>query len=436
MESVRKVTLSKKMYISDVISKDEGLDVELLGWAENIRVHGGLTFINLRDSTGSIQIAIRKNVVGEEVYDKITQLDRESSLRVIGTLRRDPRAPGGVEVSAKSVEIIGISHDFPIRKGVGKKFLLDHRHLQLRRPKTIAVLRIRETAIKGFREWLEANGFVEVQAPVFITAAVEGGATLFPVRYFGKTVYLTQSSQFYLEAAIFAFERVYALEPSFRAEKSRTTKHLTEFWHLEAEVAFANHDDIMRVEEELVYHAAKKIVEERKRELSVLGRDNIKIPEPPYPRITYDEALDLLASKGISIKWGDDLGAESEKVLANSFDTPFFVTKFPVSTRSFYHMPDPQRPEVTLSSDFYVPGLGEITSGGQRIHDLDLLLKKIKDFGLKPEDYEWYLDLRRYGSVPHAGFGLGIERFIKWIAGLPHVRDATMFPRTPTRVYP
>ncbi len=427
----------KKTYVRDVFNVDAGCEAELLGWVDSFRVHGGVSFIFLRDSTGLIQVTLRKNEMGP-LYDELVRiLDREASIYVRGVVRLDERAPGGRELVARDVRVIGASKDFPIRKNVGPRFLLDNRHLYLRRPKPQAILRLREMVFKAAREWFGQEGYVEVQAPIFITAAVEGGATLFPVKYFGRTAYLSQSTQFYLEAAIYAFEKVYSIQPCFRAEKSRTRKHLTEFWHIEAEVAFATHDDIMKVEEELLYHITSRLVEWGRKELRILGREDFKPPEPPYPRIKYDEAVELVNSKGVRMEWGEDFGAEAERIISTSFEKPVFITGFPLETRAFYHMPDPDNPGVTLSSDLYAPeGMGELTTGGQRIHQLDLLLRRIKEEGLNVEDYKWYVDLRKYGSVPHSGFGLGVERLLRWVGKLEHIREATMFPRTPARVYP
>lgn len=436
MEKIRRVTITDKIPVKDVFKLGTDKRVKVGGWAENVRIHGGVCFINLRDGSGSIQITLKRGVTKN--YDEVSKrLTEETSLMVVGITRKDERAPQGLEIIGEGVEIIHTAEPYPILKGVGKSFLLDNRHLYLRRPKMRAIIKLREKALKAIREWFGYNDFVEVQAPIFITAAVEGGATLFPVKYFGNKAYLTQSSQFYLEAAIFAFERVYSIEPSFRAEKSRTRKHLTEFWHIEAEVAFASHEDIMKIEEELIYHVTKRLVEWGKEELKILGREDFKPPEPPYYRITYDEALQIAEEKGIKVKWGEDLGAAAERIISLSFDKPVFITGFPLTTRAFYHMPDPKDPRKTLSSDLYAPeGVGEITTGGQRIHDLNLLLKRIREEGLDTKDYEWYIDLRRYGSVPHSGFGLGLERLLKWVCRLDHVRDATLFPRTPARVYP
>ncbi|HLI45860.1 MAG TPA: asparagine--tRNA ligase [Geobacterales bacterium] len=422
--------------VEEVFKLNEGERVRLRGWVYNARVQGGLAFIDLRDSTGIVQVTIKKHELKNPPFESIVnELKREASLSLEGYVRHDPRAPNGVEILCESLEIIGKSEEYPIRKGVGTKFLLDHRHLYLRRQKFQAVLKIREKAVEAAEEWFRMNGFHLVHCPSFVIAACEGGATLFNVDYFGKVVHLTQSSQLYLEAAIFGLEKVYTIQPSFRAEKSKTKKHLTEFWHIEAEVAFATHEDIMNYEEDLVSYIVNKVVDETQKELELLGRQFEK-PKRPFLRLTYAQAVELVNKKGIKMNFGDDFGTDAEKLIANSIDRPAFVMFFPVSTRAFYHMPNPEDPNLTLSSDLYAPGEGEITSGGQRIHDLDLLLRRLKEYNLNPEDYKWYIDLRRYGSVPHAGFGLGLERLVKWITGVNHIRNTVPFPRTPFRVYP
>ncbi|MEM4501638.1 MAG: asparagine--tRNA ligase, partial [Thermofilaceae archaeon] len=338
------------------------------------------------------------------------------------------------------LEIVGPSRNFPISKDYSREFLLDVRHLWVRSRRMQAILKIRHTVFGAIHDYFRSHGYYEVQAPMFITAAVEGGATLFPVKYVDdSTVYLTQSSQFYLEALIFSLEKVYTIAPSFRAEKSRTRRHLTEFWHCEAEEAWAGLDDIMRVEEELVWHAVEKVLEQNQEELKLLGRDvkKLELCEPPFYKISYDEALEMLEGKGFKLQWGEDFGADEERVIVEEFDKPVFVHRFPVRAKAFYHKNDPNRPEVTLSADLLAPeGYGEIVGGGERIDKLEELLAKIREFGLRPEDYEWYIDLRRYGSVPHAGFGLGVDRLVMWIAGLDHIVDALPFPRTLRRAYP
>jgi len=429
----------KTLYVRDAFKCGEGSEVELIGWVRSKRRHGKLVFLDLRDSTGIIQVAVKQGIADSESFMKALDVGLESAVKVRGKLRRDARAPGGVELHCNHIEVFGPSlEDFPIRKGVGLKFLLDNRHLHLRSPKVAMIMKIRANLMDIARRWLRENGFIEVNCPTFITAAVEGGATLFKLDYFGRTAYLTQSVQFYQEAAIYSLEKVYSLQPSFRAELSRTRRHLTEFWHLEVEMAYADLYDIIKVIEELVYAIVSNLSRESKVELEALDKVvKPEIAEPPYPKIKYAEALQILQSKNVNINWGDDFGADEERILSKEFEKPFFVTHYPKEAKAFYHMPDPNDPSVCLNADLLAPGgYGEIVGGGQRIHDYNLLLERVRENGLNVEDYKWYIDLRKYGSVPHSGFGLGIERMLWWLLQLPHIRSACLFPRTPTRVYP
>lgn len=423
----------------DAFGLGEGERVQLRGWVWNKRQHGKLIFIDLRDPRGVIQVAVKKGVADEASFKAAESVSRESSVSVEGVIKKDPRAPGGTEVSCTKLHVINnAAPDFPIKQGVGVRSLFDNRHLHIRGPKVAAIMRIRSNLIHAAHEWFRRNGFVEIHCPTFITAAVEGGATLFPVDYFDRKVYLTQSSQFYQEAAIFSLGKVYSIQPSFRAEKSRTRRHLTEYWHVEAEVAYADLNDIMKIIEDLISYMVRRVAEESGRDLKILGREiNVKATEPPYERITYDEALDMLRKKGIEVKWGADFGRPEERALTADMDKPLFVVKYPREAKAFYHMPDPEDPRVTLSADLLAPkGYGEIVGSGQRIHDYDALMRRISEEGLNAEDYRWYLDLRKYGSIPHSGFGMGLERVIMWLLKLPHIRSACLFPRTPSRVWP
>lgn len=429
----------KKVYVEEAKKLPEGSEVELLGWVRNKRSHGGLIFLDLRDGSGVIQVAVKRGIVPDECFKQVENLLRESAVKVLGIVKHDPRAPDGVEIKCRSLEVIGVSlDDFPIRKGVKVKFLLDNRHLHIRSPKVAAIMKVRAKLLDAARRWFDEHGFIEVNCPSFITAAVEGGATLFKVDYFGRDVYLTQSSQFYLEAAIYSMENVYCVQPSFRAELSRTRRHLTEFWHLEAEMAYTELEDMMKIVEDLFYAMVLGVHEGAQKELELLKVSlDPDVAKPPYPEIRYEEALEILQRKGFDIRWGDDFGADEERELSKEFEKPFFVTHWPKEAKAFYHMPDPADSKVCRNADLLTPGgYGEVVGGGQRIHDYQQLLERIREEGLNPDDYEWYLDLRKYGSVPHSGFGLGIERMLWWLLKLPHIRDACLFPRTPARVYP
>jgi len=356
-------------------------------------------------------------------------------------VRKDPRAPRGYEISGKKVSVLFPAEDgFPIAKKYhGPDFLLDHRHFWIRSPKLQTTMRIRARLIDELRRWLIDHGYLEVQVPILVNAAVEGGSTLFEVKYFDQKAYLTQSWQLYAEAMISGVGKIFTLAPSFRAERSRTRRHLTEYWHLEVEEPWLDLDGLMRLEEELVAYACRRVREGMQDELKLVGRDPSQLEnvKPPFPRITYDEAVKLVQKSRPSFKWGTDMGYEEEKALTENFDRPFFVSHFPKGTKAFYHMPDPKNPKVTLSVDLLAPeGYGEITGGGQRTHELKLLLARMKEEGLKPKDYQWYVDLRRYGTVPHSGFGMGIERTLTWICKLEHIRDSIAFPRLINRIYP
>ncbi len=416
---------------------EEGDLVRLRGWVYRKREFKDKIFIMLRDSEGTIQL-----VFSGPLAEDARKLNIESSIMVEGIVKMEPRAPGGKEVHVSRILWCYIGEPFPINVSAAQadsEYLLDVRHLWIRSRKMWAMLRIRHTVFNAIHEYFRMNGFYEVQCPIFVSAAVEGGATLFPVKYFDRTVYLTQSAQFYLEALIFSLEKVYTVAPSFRAEPSRTRRHLTEFWHAEAEMAWSNMYDVMRIAEELICHIVRRVLDERLEELSILGRDVEKLErvKPPFPRVLYDEAIEILKRKGLNVDWGSDLGADEERVLMQEFETPIHLYGFPEQIKAFYHKNDPQDPRRTLSVDVLAPeGYGEIIGGGERIEDPNQLIEKIKRFGLDPKDYEWYIDLRRYGSVPHAGFGLGVDRLVMWICGLDHIRDAVPFPRDIRRVTP
>ncbi|MFQ5951177.1 MAG: asparagine--tRNA ligase, partial [Candidatus Geothermarchaeales archaeon] len=423
---------------AELEQRPEGERVRLLGWISSKREHGGKIFLTLRDGSGYVQVVADKSVCEPEVFEQVSSVSQESSVAVEGFTSRDPRAPGGVEVHVTKIGVVAESEPWPITKSALKSpgFLYDMRHLTVRGTKTRATMKIRSELLKRAHRFFEENGYVWIQAPTLITSASEGGATLFEVEYYGDKSYLAQSAQLYEEAAICAFEKVYVIQPSFRAEKSRTRKHLTEFWHIEAEVAFATHDEIMEIQERLLDAMISGVVKNCQSELSEL-QARVEPPEPPLLKIPYDEALSIIEKQGLKIEWGDDFGAREERALSEESEEPFFVTKYPVSARPFYQLPDPEDERLTLSSDMFAPeGYGEITSGGQRIHEYDALVGRLREEGLDPKDYQWYLELRRFGMPPHSGFGLGLERTVRWILGLSHIRGAALFPRTPDRIYP
>jgi len=429
------------MEISKILEGKEEGEVEIKGWLHNKRSSGGILFLRIRDGTGFIQCTLKKDQVDEKTFDEIERLPLESAVEIFGTVRKDERAPYGYEIAVKKVNVLSKAMEgFPIgKKYHGPEFLLDNRHFWIRSKKMNRILRIRAKILEAAREWFKDNGFLEVQVPIIVGTACEGGSTLFEVKYFDSKAYLTQSWQLYGEAMIFGFGKCYTIAPSFRAEKSRTRRHLTEFWHLEAEMPFCGIEELMKVEEELVSFILQKVAKECSLELRELGRDPEELlrMKPPFPRIRYEEAIRLLQEKGVKIEYGDDLGADEERVLALQFDKPFFVTHFPKGIKAFYHKPDPSNPNVTLSVDMLAPeGYGEIIGSGERIENFEELMKRIEEEKLDPSAYKWYLDLRKFGSVQHAGFGLGIERMVMWVCKLKHIRDATAFPRLVNRVYP
>ena len=428
--------IKKAVSISEAVKKGEGR-VTVRGWVYRKRVLKEKIFIVLRDATGILQL-----VLPREKFKTAEELNLESSLVVTGVLVKEPRAPGGVELHVENIDWAYVGEPYPINEDAAvadSEYLLDVRHLWLRSRKMQAVLKVRHTVFGAIHDYFRKSGFYEVQTPMFITAAVEGGATLFKVDYFGQPVYLTQSSQFYLEALIYSLEKVYVVAPSFRAEPSRTRRHLTEFWHAEMEIAWAGMEDAVKVGEELITHVVNKVLEERQAELKLLGRNTemLERAKPPFYRVSYDEAVEILQKKGVQINWGDDIGADEERALTLEFDRPIVLYGFPEKLKAFYHRNDPKRPEVTLSFDVLLPeGYGEVIGGGERIYDAKELVDKIIRFGLNPADYQWYIDLRRYGSVPHAGFGLGVDRLTMWIVGADHIRDVVPFPRDVRRTRP
>jgi asparaginyl-tRNA synthetase len=427
-------------YIED-IARHDGQAVRLRGWLHNRRSSGKIHFLTLRDGSGFIQCVMSKQAVGDEMFTRADHLTQESALMIEGTVRADARAPGGYEVDVSSLDVVSEAKEYPITpKEHGVEFLMDRRHLWIRSPRQQAILRVRHEVINAVREFFNSRGFILADPPIFTPAACEGTTTLFPVQYFeDNTAYLTQSGQLYNEANAMALGRVYAFGPTFRAEKSKTRRHLTEFWMVEPEMAYATLEDVIELAEALVVYVVGRALEQRKRELQVLERDTSKLEKvvPPFPRISYDEAAELLQKKGLPFTWGGDFGAPDETALSEEFDRPICVHRYPSAVKAFYMKPDPQRPEVALGVDVLAPeGYGEIIGGGERISDYDLLLQRIKEHNLPQEAFEWYLDLRRFGSVPHGGFGMGIERVVSWICGLEHLREAIPYPRMLYRLYP
>jgi asparaginyl-tRNA synthetase len=423
----------------DSLGGHVGERVAVKGWAYNMRSSGKIKFLVVRDGTGMVQCIINKAEYREagEVFEKLTQ---ESSCIVTGTVGEDSRAPGGYEILADGLELVHTAEPYPITpKEHGVAFLMDHRHLWLRSSKQNAILRIRAEVIKAARDYLDGQGFTQVDAPIITPSAAEGTTTLFETDYFGEKAYLSQTGQLYNEASCMAMGRVYCYGPTFRAEKAKTRRHLTEFWMLEPEIAYGTLDTVFELSEGLTTHVVARVLERRRRELDTLERDVSLLENivSPFPRITYDEALALLGEKGHPLSWGDDLGAAEETVLSEAFDRPVFIHRYPAGVKAFYMQPDPENEKVVMCTDMLAPeGIGEIIGGSERIWDLDLLRKRIDEHGLPREAFEWYLDLRKYGSVPHAGFGLGIERTVAWICGIRHIREAIPFPRMLYRVYP
>jgi asparaginyl-tRNA synthetase len=432
-----------RITISDA-SKYVDQTVEIPGWLYNLRKSGKIVFPILRDGTGLMQCVALKSSLPEEVFESLKHLTQESSLIVQGRIRAESRAPGGYEMDVESVEILQkVSEEdpYPITpKEHGVDFLMDHRHLWLRSQRQHAIIRVRHEIISAVRNYFDSHGFTLVDTPIFTPAACEGTTTLFEVNYFDdEKAYLSQSGQLYSEATAMAFGKVYCFGPTFRAEKSKTRRHLTEFWMVEPEMAFADLEEVKRVAEEMVVYIVGRVLENRREELKVLERDTSKLEavQAPFPRLSYDEAVLNLQERGSEILWGGDFGGADETILTQQFERPIMVDRFPTAIKAFYMQPDPDRPEVAMGVDVLAPeGYGEIIGGGQRIHDPELLLRRIDEHGLPREAFNWYIDLRKYGTVPHGGFGMGIERAVAWICGLEHVRETIAFPRMLYRLRP
>jgi asparaginyl-tRNA synthetase len=434
--------------ISD-LSKHEGQTVTIKGWLYNLRESGKLLFPIFRDGSGLVQGVVPKNAVAPEVFESIKGLTQESSVIVEGKVRADKRAQGGFELDVTNIKVIqkvSESHPYPITpKEHGVDFLMEHRHLWLRSPRQAAILRVRSEIEKAMHDFFDDNGFIRTDPPILTPAACEGTTTLFPVDYFDEQAFLTQSGQLYMEATALALGKVYSFGPTFRAEKSKTRRHLTEFWMVEPEVAYATLDDIMALAEQFITFIVKRVLEHRRPELETIGRDIAKLEkiDTPFPRISYDEAVEML-QKGFEegklekrFEWGGDLGSPDETYISEKFDRPVMVHRYPAVVKAFYMEPDPKNPKTVLCVDVLAPeGYGEIIGGSQRMGNYEALLAKIREHNLPEDAFKWYLDLRKFGGVPHGGFGMGIERAVSWICGLEHVRETIPFARTLTRIYP
>jgi len=437
------VTAPKIVRIAD-IGRHDGESVRIAGWLYNLRKSGKICFPLVRDGSGIIQCVAVKSALPEELFEAIKNLTQESSLIVTGKVRAEARAAGGYEMDVEAVEVlqrVTEEDPYPITpKDHGIEFLMDHRHLWLRSKRQTAIIKIRHEVIKAVRDYFDSNDFTLMDTPIFTPAACEGTTTLFETNYFeDEKVYLTQSGQLYNEANAMALGKVYCFGPTFRAEKSKTRRHLTEFWMVEPEMAYATLEDVKRVAEEMIVFIVGRVLQNRRAELAVLERDIAKLEaiQAPFPRLSYDEAVKILQSKGSEIQWGGDFGGTDETILTEAFDRPIMVDRYPSEVKAFYFEPDPDRPEVALGVDVLAPeGYGEIIGGGQRVHSLELLLKRIDEHKLPREAFNWYIDLRKFGSVPHAGFGMGIERAVSWICGLDHLREAIPYPRMLNRTRP
>lgn len=410
-------------------------------WLANKRSSGKILFLQLRDGTGFVQGVVVKNEVDEKTWENADRLTQESSLYVTGTVRKDDRSPTGVELAVSDLEIIQLAENYPITpKEHGTEFLMDHRHLWLRSRKQHALMKIRNEIIRTTYEYFNENGFVKIDPPILTGSSPEGTTTLFHTKYFDENAFLSQSGQLHLEAAAMAFGKVFSFGPTFRAEKSKTRRHLIEFWMIEPEMAFVEHEESLEIQEKYIEALVHSVLKNCSVELQTLGRDTEKLRNirAPFPRLTYDEAIRWLNDNGFNeIAWGDDFGAPHETAIAENYDTPVFITNYPKKIKPFYMQPHPERKDVVLCADLIAPeGYGEIIGGSERIHDYDLLKKRYEEYGLSGDAYQWYLELRKYGTVPHSGFGLGLERTVAWISGVEHVRETIPFPRLLNRLYP
>jgi asparaginyl-tRNA synthetase len=427
------------MYIdkaADYVGQVQTID----GWVYNSRSSGKVAFVLVRDGTGIMQCVVAESDVDDSTFESVRHLTQESSVSITGSVHVEERAPGGHEMHVQKIEVHQVALDYPITpKEHGVDFLMSNRHLWLRSKRQWAIMRIRATIVKSIRDYLDDNGFLLMDAPILSANACEGTSTLFSTDYFGVPAYLSQSGQLYNEATAMAFGKVYCFGPAFRAEKSKTRRHLTEFWMVEPEMAYCDWSQNCDVQEQFVTYIVQQVLEKRKEELVIIERDISPLEKiaTPFPRISYDEAVKLLQQAGSPIQWGDDFGGDEETLISNQFERPVFVHSYPKSFKAFYMKTNPANPQTVLCADLLAPeGYGEIIGGGQREDDYELLLDRVHAEGLTEADYQWYLDLRKYGSVPHSGFGLGVERTVAWICKLPHVRETVPFPRLLEKIYP
>jgi asparaginyl-tRNA synthetase len=426
--------------IKQALSKDQvGKKVQVRGWLYRTRSSGGIVFAVLRDVSGIIQTTVKKGAVTDKEFDDAQKAGIESSVMIEGEVAEDKRAPGGYEIRATKFQVFGFSEAFPITEYQSTELLLDLRHLWIRSREQTAIAKVKASLLRGAREWFHENDYVEVTPPIITGVAAEESTTLFQVKYFDRIAYLSQSAQFYLESLIYSLDKVYSLTPSFRAEKSRTPRHLAEYWHLEMEAAWLQNEDNMKVQEQLITSMLQNAVKECSEELTFLKRDpsTLKKIEPPFERMNYQEAMETLQKKGLEVSWGSDLGAIEERALTQDRLVPMFVVNYPKELKPFYMKENPEDTRTYKNSDLLAPeGYGEIVGGSERETDNDLMLERLREKGESIENYKWYLDLRKYGSIPHSGFGLGLERIVTWVCKLDHIRDSIPYPRTVARVYP
>ena len=438
-EEAKLLLLSMYILLKD-IAHHLNKTITLKGWVFNWRSSGSIYFLQFRDGTGRIQAVVSKKEAAPDVWDDCQKLTIESSIELTGRVYEEKRSPHGHEMAVSGLKIVALAEEYPIaKKEHGVDFLMDNRHLWLRAPRQAAILKVRDEIVWAIRSFFRQEGFVLTDSPILTPTACEGGTTLFATDYFGEPAYLSQSGQLYLEATVYSLGRTYDFGPTFRAEKSKTRRHLTEFWMMDAEAAFVEHDENMKIQEALVSYIVGDVLKNCSSELALLERDikPLEKIKPPFYRITYDEVIKLLQKKSLAIKWGDDFGGDEETIISKEYDKPVFIEKYPAEMKAFYMQPDPDNSKLVLNNDCIAPeGYGEIIGGSQRIHDLKVLENKLKEFHIKREPLEWYIDLRRYGSIPHSGFGLGLERTVGWLCGLDHVRETIPFPRMINRLRP